>query len=94
MVTDYAAFPRGNTALSLDLAFYCPWSAFRTPETCPFVCIATSARFIEWGGDLHGPRMIFLEKIGTFFVPYSRRGPAFDLLLSISLGIILSRRLR
>jgi len=47
--------------------------------------IATSARSTEWGGDLHGPRMIFPEKIGIIFVPYSRRGPAFDLLLSISL---------
>jgi len=46
---------------------------------------ATSTHSTEWGGDLHGPRMIFPEKIGTFFVPYSRRGPAFDLLLSISL---------
>ena len=49
------------------------------------VLIATSARSTEWGGDLHGPRMIFPEKIGIIFVPYSRRGPAFDLLLSISL---------
>jgi len=29
--------------------------------------------------------MIFPEKIGIIFVPYSRRGPAFDLILSISL---------
>jgi len=46
---------------------------------------ATSTRSTEWGGDLHGPRMIFPEKIGMIFVPYSRRGPIFDLLLSISL---------
>jgi len=29
--------------------------------------------------------MIFPEKNDIIFVPYSRRGPAFDLLLSISL---------
>jgi len=34
MVTDDAAYPRGNTALSFDLAFYRAFSAFRTPETC------------------------------------------------------------
>jgi len=34
MVTDDAAFPRGSTALSFDLAFYRPCSAFRTRETC------------------------------------------------------------
>ena len=36
---------------------------------------ATSTRSTEWGGDLHGPRMIFPVKIGMIFVPYSRRGP-------------------
>jgi len=46
--------------------------------------IATSARSTEWGRDFHGPRMIFPEKTGIIFVPYSPRGPAFDLLLSIS----------
>jgi len=47
--------------------------------------IATGARSTEWGGDFHGPRMIFPVKIGMIFVPYSRRGPAFDLLLPVSL---------
>ena len=47
--------------------------------------IATGARSTERGGDFHGPRMIFPENIGMIFVPYSRRGPAFDLLLSTSL---------
>jgi len=34
IVTDNAAFPRGNMTLSFYLAFYCPWSALHTPETC------------------------------------------------------------
>jgi len=35
--------------------------------------IATGARSTERGGDLHGPRMIFPDKIGMIFVSYSRR---------------------
>jgi len=45
--------------------------------------IATSVRSTEWGGDLHGPRMILLEKIGMIFVPYSRRGPLTYFSLSV-----------
>jgi len=51
---------------------------------------STCARSTERGGVLYRPRTIFPEKIdGMIFVSYSRRGPAFDLLLSfVSISLL------
>ena len=85
MVTDDAAFPSGNTvypSISLSTVLEAPVVLKRLVV---LALIATGVHSTEWGGDLHGPRMIFPEKIGMIFVPYSRRGAIFDIFLSISL---------
>jgi len=84
MVTDDAAFPRGNTvypSISLSTVLGAP---FVLRRLVVLALIATGARSTEWGGDLHGPWMIFPDKIGMIFVPYSRQRPAFD---SFSLSV-------
>ena len=50
--------------------------------------IATSARSTEWGRALHGPRMIFSEKIGIIFILHE--GPP---LTSFSLSVSLLERM-
>jgi len=74
MATDDAAFPRASIWLSTDLG-----APFVLQRLVVLALIATSARSTEQGGDLHGSRMIFPEKICMIFLSYSRRGPAFDL---------------
>jgi len=84
MVADDPAFPRGNPALSFDLAFYRPWSAFRTPETCRSCLDCDQCAFYRVGrrfawttDDSPG------ENWHDLCAVFSTR--AFDLLLSVSL---------
>jgi len=83
IVTDDAAFPmetRHYPSIWLSTVLGAP---FVLRRLVVLALIATSVRSTEWGGDLHGPRMIFLEKIGMIFVPYSRRGPLTYFSLSV-----------